>query len=243
MTAVQPIAAVRTAPASIRSDRWLALLGLCGVLSALALIIATVVGGALREGYDPVRDAISELTEAGGPNAEWLRVFTTAYAALLIPFAYGLHRALPPARLGWVGPLLLGTAGLSMVPLGNYARCDTGCWEATTTRGQAHAWLVLVGVPLLFASMFAIWLRIRRHSEWRGYARHTLATLVLAVASGLIMLPFLQSDYEGLFERISTVIMLQWYVVLGLRLIALSHEDPGRGRDVAPASVAPREVS
>lgn len=243
MTAVQPIAAVRTAPARVRTDRPLALLGLCGVLSALALITATVVGGALRDGYDPARDTISELTEAGGPNAEWLRVMTTAYAALLIPFAYGLHRGLPAVRLGWVGPLLLGGAGLAQVPLGNYARCDAGCWEATTTRGQAHAWLVLVGVPLTFAAMFAIWLRMRRQPKWRGYARHTLATLVLAIASGLIMLPFLQTDYEGLFERISTVIMLQWYVVLGVRLITLSRADRGPRRDLAPASVAPTEVS
>lgn len=243
MTAVQPIAAVRTARASSRSDRSLALLGFCGLASAFALVTATLVGGALREGYDPVRDAISELTEAGGPNAEWLRVLTTAYAALLIPFAYGLHRGLPSARLGWLGPLLLGGAGLSMVPLGNYARCDTGCWEATTTRGQAHAWLVLVGVPLTFAAMFAIWLRMRRQPKWRGYARHTLATLVLAVASGLIMLPFLQSDYEGLFERISTVIMLQWYVVLGLLLIALSRAGRGGEPDYGAASAAPSEVS
>lgn len=243
MTAVQPIAAVRTARASIRTDRWLTLLGLCGVLSALALISATVVGGALRDGYDPVRDAISELTEAGAPNAQWLRVLTTAYAVLLIPFAYGLNRGLPAARFGWVGPTLLGAGGLLLVPTGNYAHCDVGCWGATTSRGQLHAWLVLAAVPLMFASILAIWLRIRRHSEWRGYARHTLATLVLAVAFGLIMVPFLHSDYEGLFERISTVIMLQWYIVLGVRLIALSRADRGLKRDLAPASVAPTEVS
>jgi hypothetical protein len=38
----------------------------------------------LREGNDPVRDAISELTEAGGRNAEWLRVLTIAYAAHVV---------------------------------------------------------------------------------------------------------------------------------------------------------------
>jgi hypothetical protein len=110
-----------------------------------------------------------------------------------------------------------------IVPLGNYGRCDTGCWDATTSGGQMHAWLVLVSVPLALAATFAIWLRIRRRSEWRGYARYTLATAVLAVASGLIMAPFLQSDYEGLFERISIAIMLQWYIVMGIRLIAISH--------------------
>jgi hypothetical protein len=65
MTGVQPIAAVRTAPARTWDDRWLVHLGLCGVLSAVSLIAATVVGGVLRDGYDPVRDAISQLTEAG----------------------------------------------------------------------------------------------------------------------------------------------------------------------------------
>ena len=75
MTAVQPIAAVRTAPARTWDDRWLVLLGLCGVPSAVSLIAATVVGGLLRDGYDPVRDAISRLIEAGGPNAEWLRAW------------------------------------------------------------------------------------------------------------------------------------------------------------------------
>jgi hypothetical protein len=109
MTAVHPMTKARDASArgssdraSEKSGRRLALLGLAGILAALALLTATtLVGAALRDGYDPVRDAISRLTKAGGPNAEWLRVLTTAYAALLIPFAYACIGGLPqPATVG-----------------------------------------------------------------------------------------------------------------------------------------------
>jgi hypothetical protein len=46
--------------------------------------------------------------------------------------------------------------------------------------------------------------------------------LSLVASSGLIIVPFLHSDYKGLFERNSIAIMLQWYVVLGVRLITIS---------------------
>lgn len=225
MTAIRPMMQVREARAGAASDRWLAFLGFCGVLSPLLIISATVVGGASRQGYDPVRDAISRLYEAGAPNAEWLMALFTAYHALLIPLALGLHRGLPPTRFGWIGPLLLGTAGLLGIPLGSFARCDVGCWDATSFPGQMHGILVLVTVPLTLGAFFAIWLRIKGHREWRGYARYTLATFLIALASGIVMVPFLRSDYEGLFERITIALYIHWYIVMGIRLIAISRKD------------------
>lgn len=207
-------------------DRGLALLGLCGVASPVFLVIATVVGGALREGYDPVANSISELYESGAPNAPWLMVLFTTYHALVIPLAIGLHRGLPTTRYGWIGPLALGLAGLLGIPLGAYARCDPGCFGATTFRGQLHGILVLVTVPLIFTAMFSVWLRVRHHPAWRGYAQYTFGTAVIGVTSGIAMMPFIQGEYSGLLERISVAILLQWYAMTGLCLIAVS-----RGRE------------
>lgn len=204
------------------SDSKLALLGLCGVLSPLFLLVATVTGGALREGYDPISQSISELYEAGAPNAAWLMVLFTTYHALVIPLAIGLHRGLPKRGPAWMGPFFLGLAGFFGIPLGAYARCDPGCFGATTFRGQLHGILVLVTVPLIFAAMFFIWIRVRRIPRWRIYARYTLATAIIGVAFGIAMTPFVQGKYSGLLERISVAIMLQWYAVSGLRLIAVS---------------------
>jgi hypothetical protein len=116
------------APVTGTTDRLLMLLGLSGVASAACIVIATLVGGWLREGYSFVTHTISELYETGAPNAAWLMVLFTAYHALVIPLAFGLHRGLPPSRRGWIGPLLLGAGGLLGIPLGAYARCDPGCF-------------------------------------------------------------------------------------------------------------------
>jgi hypothetical protein len=93
-------------------DPLLTLLGLAGILSAGFIVTATVVGVVLREDANHVSFTISELYEVGAPNAWWLMILFTAYHALVIPLAVGLHRGLPRAQLDWLGPALLGTAGL-----------------------------------------------------------------------------------------------------------------------------------
>lgn len=200
----------------------LAALGACGVLSALSLVLASVLGGMLRADYDPIRDSISELYETGAPNAGWLMVLFTVYHALVIPFAIGLHRGLPPSVRGWIGPFCLGLAGLLGIPLGAYARCDPGCFGATTLRGQLHGILVIVTVPLIFVAMFAVWHRLRHHSAWRRFRRYTSATAIAGLAFGIGMIPFVQGAYAGLLERIAVGLIVQWYAVGGALLIAAS---------------------
>lgn len=211
-------------------DRGLFLLGLSGLLSASFIVVATVVGVALREGADHVTFTISELYEVGAPNAAWLMVLFTAYHALVVPLALGLHLALPPGRRAWLGPGLLAAAGVLGIPLGAWARCDPGCFGATTVRGRMHGVLVALTVPLIYGAMVAIWRRARRHPAWRSYSRYTLATVVVGVAFGLGMTPFLHGPYAGLLERVSVSIMLQWYVGSGLVVMATA-----RGRLPGPA--------
>lgn len=217
----------------IQSDSFPALLipGLCGVLSPMFLMIATIVGGALRQDYDPIANSISELYETAAPNAHWLMVLFTTYHALVIPLAIGLYRGLPRTPCGWNGPVFLGLAGLFGIPLGAYAQCDPGCFGATTFRGQLHGILVLVTVLLIFAAMFATWFRVRNHLQWRGYARYTIVTALIGIAFGIGMVPFIQGQYAGLLERISVTIIGQWYAVSGLLLVYLARgrEFPVRG--------------
>lgn len=210
-----------------RGDHVLKLLGLSGILSAAFIVTATVVGVALREDANHVSFTISELYETGAPNATWLMVLFTAYHALVIPLAIGLHRGLPGARDGRMaalGPALLGLAGVLGIPLGAYARCDPGCFGATTFRGQLHGVLVLVTVPLIFGAMFAVWHRVRRHEGWRRYARYTLATAAIGLGFGIGMAPFVQGPSAGLLERINVAILLQWYVVSGLVLVRAARD-------------------
>jgi hypothetical protein len=159
------------------------------------------------------------LYEVGAPNAPWLMVLFTAYHLLVIPLAIGLYVGLP-ARSKWpVAPWLLGLAGLIGVPLGAYARCDPGCFDATTFRGQLHGVLVVVTVPLIFAAMFAVWYQLRSAGYWLWYRRYTFTTMMLSIALGMAMIPFMRGAYAGLLERVSVVLIIQWYAVTGIRLM------------------------
>lgn len=214
----------RSGHKSNHRDRLLPYLGLAGILSASFIVIATVVGVALREDANHVSFTISELYEVGAPNAAWLMVLFTAYHAMVIPLAVGLHRGLPRARFDWIGPLLLGLAGALGIPLGSYARCDPGCFGATTFPGKLHGILVLVTVPLIFGAMFAVWRRLAKHEDWKTYARYTLITAVVGLSFGIAMSPFVQGPYAGLLERINVSILLQWYVVSGIVLMRESRK-------------------
>lgn len=210
-----------------KRGRALFIFGLCGILSVVFLVIAVILGAVLRDDYDPVQQSISELYEVGADNAHALMVLFTLYHALVIPLAIGLHRGLPPARIGWLGPWLLGLAGGLGIPLGAYARCDPGCFGAITFRGQLHGILVLVTVVLILGAMGAIWRKLIRHPQWRGYALYTAGTALVALLFGLGMIPFVQGAYTGLLERISVGIIVQWYVVMGALLISLSRRSFG----------------
>ena len=201
-------------------NRLLAALGACGILSTLSLVVASALGAVMRANYDSVRDSISELYEMGAPHAHWLMVLFTLYHALVI--SVGLARGLPPAPRGWIGPFLLGLAGVFGIPLGAYARCDPGCFGATTFRGQLHGILVLLTVPLIFAAMIGVWYRLRHYSGWRRYRRYTLTTVIVGIVFGIAMIPFIQGPYTGLLERISVGLIVQWYAVSGALLIAVA---------------------
>ena len=159
------------------SGKKLLILGVCGILAPMFIVVATVVGGWLRRhDYNHVRDAISRLYETDAPNAAWLMVLFTAYHALVIPLAYGLHLGLArgsKCKFPWLGPALLASVGVLGIPLGSYARCYVGCWNATTFRGKLHGTLVLATVPLVLMGMLSIWMRIRRVDELQLYANYT----------------------------------------------------------------------
>lgn len=61
-----------------------------GVMSVLSFFTHTVLGDILWQGYNPIRQNISELTADGAPNADLLRVFVGIYEVCLLVFLLGM---------------------------------------------------------------------------------------------------------------------------------------------------------
>ena len=200
------------------ANRYLKIYGICGIISAILLTVAYVVGAILRPGYSSISQAISELVEAGAPNKMLLDLILFGFHGLVIPFAYGMHIGIKEGKGSKVGPLLLACAGIIGIILTAFFPCDPGC-EFITFRGIMHIFLAIpMGFMILF-SILAFSFRFKNTESWSIYVRYSIITFSAGVLLGILSVVFATSAVGGLLERLISASYRQWYVVMGIKLI------------------------
>ena len=131
---------------------------------------------------------------------------------LLTLLAVGLHLEATSGRGSWAGPVLLLVAGAAMALMG--FETDPILREGPRTlHGWIHDLAFGLFVLVLLPSFFFLWRRFRGDAAWRGHARYTLATRVVATLS-----IFLPSVAHYLF----LAVVLAWMEVTAIRLWRLS---------------------
>jgi hypothetical protein len=202
------------------------ILALTGILAPIIYVLALVIGNILDPAYSQVGKTVSELIQQGAPNRDLLNAIFVVYNIFLIPFGLGLYWGL---RKGWARNLIfaaviingvLGVAWTLFFPL------DVGGKSESLT-GQLHLAVGGLVVPLIFALELSFWRSARADSRWRGYGKFSLAIFAVTLLFGLTTVAFVNSDYRGLLERITTGSFLLWVEVLALRLYSLSKQPRG----------------
>lgn len=117
------------------TGRCLVLAGLVGPLAYMTLVAAL---GLMVDGYNPVRDSMSELGAVDAPYRQVMNIggFMGVGAAML-GFAAGYHLQLRPSRPKPAVTVLLAVAGGFMITVGFFP-CDPGCVDVTAT-GRLHS--------------------------------------------------------------------------------------------------------
>lgn len=193
-----------------------------------ALLVLVVVGvtvyvatwallGILAEGYDPWRQAISELFAIGAP--QWQRRLLggvlVATGIALLPVGPVLDRVLPGR--GRLGPLLTVVAGVGTVLAAVYP-CSPGCpGYGVTTTDTMHTivagggYLGLVLAPLAFAWRL-------RDTTWRDLA---LAGVVLGglATAGFVVRSLGVDVLGGLQQRVFNTLADAWFVLVALAVL------------------------
>lgn len=195
------------------NQRLTAALALCGPFAAAMFLCADLVGIFATPGYSPVSQAISELMERGAPAKAAVDPLLLLYHGLVVPFAWGLHRALPHGSPDRAGPLLIGLAGAAGVVLTLFFPCDPGCAPFVSLPGTLH---IVIAIPMGFAILIGIWLTGRRLRHHRGPALHALGTAGLGLVLAVLTVGLAETSVVGFAERLLTWSYLQWYVVTGL---------------------------
>jgi len=134
------------------------------------------------------------------------------FALLIIAFAYGLHRGLPPGF--WAGPAALaiagvGYVGIALAPLNLASPGDPNVPH--TISASVTVFALILAPVLLFR-------RLRRDPEWRNLGGYSIATTVVALAFAVMASLPAFADLEGLMQRLVTAVLLAWVFVIAIRL-------------------------
>jgi hypothetical protein len=199
----------------------------CGpVYGVLSVVANDVVAAALLPGYDPLSQAISELSAVGAQSRPFLIAVTAVWTGLLAGFGLGVRRAADDRRaLRVTGNLLIAHAvvGLLWLPFPMTARADM-VPGPMAVNDVGH--LVLTAATAVFVTAEVVSSAMAFGRGFRIYAAVTVGTaLGFGALTGVLTIGIesgAPTPWMGLAERVSIGAWLVWMAVLAVRLLAPS---------------------
>jgi hypothetical protein len=196
-----------------------------GAAGAAVLTIGWLVAGALQEGADVRRGAISDLGAANADKAWLWNVPLTVAGVLIAIFALGLYRVLRPSFTAGLGAVLIAIAGVGLALEGAVFQLDCRETEPACEGRPSYSWQhsaheleTALGFLALLVAIVLLAPRFRREPGLRILWRYSLlsaaAFVVLLFVSGLAE----ESDWEGIVQRLLVTVLLAWIAVVGIRL-------------------------
>lgn len=177
----------------------------CGVLAPASFVAAWSVCGALRDGYDPVEQAISQLAREGTPGRLGMTAGFVGFGVLLPVFAQQLPRLLGAgAALRATATLAgLSTLAVAALPLQR---------EAGGTGDTLHAAAAGIGYLAMAASP-ALAVGPLRSSGRRTAAA---ASAAVSVASAAALVASVTTSQTGLWQRVGLGVVDAWFASVAL---------------------------
>lgn len=205
----------------IQSKNTLKLLSFFGIILPIFDIMIFSILGAIRPGYNPLTQMISELGEVSAPNSTFASVYFIVGGILLILFAIGLYQGLKEIKGAWIGPFLLALDGVFDYIGSGVFPCDLGC-TGQKFSGMMHLFVSLIGMVAMTLVPFFIWKSLKGEGKWQGYDKLSLIIgIIIVVMIGVFMISFATNILTGLTQRILYYIYLSWIFIMAVKLFRL----------------------
>lgn len=189
-----------------------------GIAGPLAFILSWVVAGMMRDGYDPVTEAISRLAETGAPQRWIVTAGMIAFGVATLIFVRGPAGDTSPSTR-W----FLVIAGFSSFAVAAFP-CTAGCpGLGSTAVDTAHVIAAGVHYVALTNAPLSIW--AARRGE-RGYPRFCL---IIGGAAGIALLcQAVSIGPNGLMQRIGLSLNDAWMIATAVMLSRRELQTPGQ---------------
>lgn len=210
----------------------LRLAGWLGVVAPTIYVGTWVIAGAVRDGYSPVRDAISELAEVGASTAPFMNTAFVLFGLMALPFAPAVANAVPGTgrALQWAMVVTgLGTIGAAVFP------CSTGCpGPGASFTDTGHTVAATIGYAGLALSPLLAARAARGH---RGWSRYATASAALGAVAALVLLVWVAgaggSTHAGLLQRTFNTLVDLWWAATAVVVLRLTRRPISQPRNTS----------
>ncbi|KAA0106093.1 DUF998 domain-containing protein [Mycolicibacterium sp. P1-5] len=166
-----------------------------GVVAGPIYVVTAAVQAATRDGFDPTRHAVSQLTNG---SLGWIQIANFVLTgAMTVAAAVGVRRALSPVRLGTWASGLLGGYGIALILAGLFRADPSDGFPPGTPsgvspmswHGAVHFGFAAIGFVCLIAScaVLGAWFARQSQAGWAWFSRLTAAFFAISfigLASG-----------------------------------------------------------
>lgn len=194
-----------------------------GILGPIVFLLNDVIGSIVTKGYNPIVNAVSELSQAGAENAVFSSVLFLIAAIMLIIFGFGitLHFKFKQSKLLYLGGIDVIFLGVFSALSGTVFPMDPFGEEATFA-GKMHIILTGLNIILVISAILMIGIGLYKVKKWKSFGSYSMITVVIMAIFGVLTSVLVTSNIEllGLFERITIYAYQSWMFVLAFILIS-----------------------
>lgn len=192
-----------------------------GFAGPLLFTLTWIIIGALRPGYDPIDQFVSELGETGSPYAPLMNIVGfMGGGAMMLLFAIALWRSLPRSALTTIASLLIAVFAVNVVAAGIWS-CDVGCPTSDGSPDQQlHDLVSVIAFPALIFGTLTWSAFFLQRPDWRGFGIYSLVTGIAAVGLLIAMIASEATrEATGLLQRLFLLVLFIWMALLSIRLL------------------------
>ena len=202
---------------------------LAGVLGPIIYILNVVLGGIITPNYSHIENAVSELTQRGAPNIVVLSALFVLSAVLILLFGIAIMmRYHSQSRRVYAGGVMIVVYGIFAALLATIFPQDPIGGESTFP-GTMH--LVVAGLAafVIMGLILLIGLGMDQRTGWYRFKLYSIITVIAVFVFGASTPILIMNKIEilGLFERLTQLAYLQWFVVFAaISYVQLVRERP-----------------
>jgi hypothetical membrane protein len=193
-----------------------------GIIGPIVFLLNDIIGSIITHGFNPIKNAVSELTQRGSENVILLSSLFLIAAMMLVVFAVGIviHYRFAFSKLMFLGGIFIIFLGIFSALSGTIFPMDPFDTD-TTFPGTMHIVLTGFNIILIIMAIPMIGVGLYKGKKWKSFRVYSLITVLIMAICGGFTSVFMMNDIEllGLFERITIYAYQLWIAILAILLI------------------------